>query len=584
MKFIRYFIFVGLVLLGLSVYGQQNLIKNGSFEERNIGYPNAPSTFNDIHATQDWRDNVFVVGNSSYNHSPDWIKADPNYYHHLYNNQVVQANTGEHYAGMLAGELIEQRINLQTYKAYKLSFYIRLTSSSSGNSRYATAAPSTGGGYYSNNYPNAKINILLAKNKIKYKKIGSGHCEAALTEYDKYFQKKDPVVVAASIPVDLTTYPADKWHRVETYLSKDVIYENLNWIGFEMVHDQTGNKVNEGWGLYCQSPYIYIDDVELYEVDCQECFNCSSKDGCINVQLSGNPQTGGCVTFTNLHNITRLKIELFEGGSKLVRTYDITNPPSEFSWDGKNNFGANVAGGTYFVKVTASNDCHTTFNVFSIVVPDGNWTCSGITNPIDGDRPPDGQCCGEDLYLNNITLTEDFVYRANRIFVGPNVIISNGVTIEFHAQSVIDISPNLIVENGADWTAYIDENCIEDDFTTGGGVGGGLVILPNPIIDDNEFDIDSLNHINDKLNKVDDINTNNITNVYPNPSNGIINIVLGDVKSSFIQVFDINGKLIKTRVSKEYKTRIDLTDYPKGLYFIKIRQGNIVTTQKLIIQ
>jgi hypothetical protein len=570
----KYLILIALVSFTLCLSGQQNLISNGSFEERALGVLNdKPNDFSQVDKCKDW-----AMDNDGAVHSPDWLKDDPNYIDLMFDNQTIQANTGHHYVGMLQGELIEQKIsNLQADKAYKLIFYIRLTSNL--NSNFTNGAPLYGSGYSTNNYPNAKINVLLSDRKIEYKDIGSSSCEAEDEERDKYFKKNDPVIIAASIPIDIATYSPDRWYRVETYLSKGIIIPNLDWIGLEMVHEQIGNKVNLGFGNWCEKPYILIDDVELYEIDCEECKNCSYKDGCIDVGVIANDGGIGCPELINLENVSELLVEIATAGQGVVRTYYLKNPPSQFSWDLKNDFGVLVPSGTYSVSIKASNDCQMTHTEASItvVINSQSTPCTNSSTffPVSRAAPPNGQCCGEDLYLSNIVISEDHIYRANRIIVGPDVTILSGVIVEFHAETEIDISPDLIVELGADWFAYIDENCVNDDI--------GRMI---PISDDNTID-DEI--VLDKNNAGDTINPKVKEQIdvliYPNPTTGIVNIDRVNISNNtLIQVFDISGRLLKTKILISSQTQLDLSDYPKGTYFIRIREENRVITKKIIIQ
>jgi hypothetical protein len=179
------------------------------------------------------------------------------------------------------------------------------------------------------------------------------------------------------------------------------------------------------------------------------------------------------------------------------------------------------------------------------------------------------------LYLSNIVISEDHIYRANKIIVGPDVTILSGVIVEFHAETEIDISPDLTVELGADWFAYIDENCVNDDI-------GRVVPISNDNTIDDEIVLDKNNvgdTINPKIKKDIDIL------IYPNPSTGIINISRIDVgNNTLVQVFDMSGRLLKTKILINSQTQLDLSNYPKGTYFIRIREENRVITKKIIIQ
>jgi hypothetical protein len=79
--------------------------------------------------------------------------------------------------------------------------------------------------------------------------------------------------------------------------------------------------------------------------------------------------------------------------------------------------------------------------------------------------------------------------------------------------------------------------------------------------------------------------------IYPNPSSGIVNLTgLRNLKGfNGVEITDINGKTIFTKAHKGTCTlpcplQIDLSNHPKGVYFIKIKTNESIYTKKLIIQ
>lgn len=82
---------------------------------------------------------------------------------------------------------------------------------------------------------------------------------------------------------------------------------------------------------------------------------------------------------------------------------------------------------------------------------------------------------------------------------------------------------------------------------------------------------------------VNEIKTNQFS-VYPNPSNGIINIDSGE-NIDEIRVYDVSGKLIQSEkfVSKN-KVQLDLNGFPKGLYIINLIIGNSQKSHKVILK
>lgn len=69
--------------------------------------------------------------------------------------------------------------------------------------------------------------------------------------------------------------------------------------------------------------------------------------------------------------------------------------------------------------------------------------------------------------------------------------------------------------------------------------------------------------------------------IYPNPSNGIFNISVGNISIDSVDLFDMTGKKIDFKTNKE-KTVIDLNAVSDGVYFVKITSNNQSTTKKII--
>ena len=91
---------------------------------------------------------------------------------------------------------------------------------------------------------------------------------------------------------------------------------------------------------------------------------------------------------------------------------------------------------------------------------------------------------------------------------------------------------------------------------------------------------------------IDDYNSFNFK-VYPNPTNGIVNVQFTDHNSPITQihVYDIYGKLLGVNVveANDYSPRqtaqIDLSRYANGVYFIKaVANGHVVGIRKVVKQ
>jgi len=77
--------------------------------------------------------------------------------------------------------------------------------------------------------------------------------------------------------------------------------------------------------------------------------------------------------------------------------------------------------------------------------------------------------------------------------------------------------------------------------------------------------------------------------VYPNPSNGIIQIVLSGFKGqrSELRIMDVIGNVVLREVLDDLNERntktVDLSKFPNGLYYVKLQTDNYSEIRKIII-
>lgn len=85
-----------------------------------------------------------------------------------------------------------------------------------------------------------------------------------------------------------------------------------------------------------------------------------------------------------------------------------------------------------------------------------------------------------------------------------------------------------------------------------------------------------------------DINENipeNILIIYPNPSNGIIELSNTKYKIQNLKVYDVIGQEILTQVQNSQHINIDLSTQNKGIYFVKLTdENNNVVDKKIVLQ
>ncbi len=79
------------------------------------------------------------------------------------------------------------------------------------------------------------------------------------------------------------------------------------------------------------------------------------------------------------------------------------------------------------------------------------------------------------------------------------------------------------------------------------------------------------------LSAISDFNVSKIS-ILPNPTYGVINVETDEFKS--IEIWNLTGQHILTSSSKT----IDISSYPKGMYFVKVKTENAVYTRRVLKQ
>ena len=77
--------------------------------------------------------------------------------------------------------------------------------------------------------------------------------------------------------------------------------------------------------------------------------------------------------------------------------------------------------------------------------------------------------------------------------------------------------------------------------------------------------------------------TSNTYHIYPNPVSGILNIDLSQNNDNkAIEIVDVTGQIMAMEQTYGAKYAIDLSNYPKGIYFVRIMDLNMVYTEKVV--
>ena len=85
----------------------------------------------------------------------------------------------------------------------------------------------------------------------------------------------------------------------------------------------------------------------------------------------------------------------------------------------------------------------------------------------------------------------------------------------------------------------------------------------------------------DQPTSINEISTNDLFKVYPNPSTGLFTIAFSETPQENIVIRDISGRIIEEKTLSNSKTQIDLSNYAKGVYFLTLKNTAII--EKLIV-
>ena len=82
----------------------------------------------------------------------------------------------------------------------------------------------------------------------------------------------------------------------------------------------------------------------------------------------------------------------------------------------------------------------------------------------------------------------------------------------------------------------------------------------------------------------------NNLNIYPNPTSGMFNIsfVTEEVVDLKLSIIDSYGKTILIENNDifigEFTKKVDLSEYPKGIYMVQIRTNDSFITKRIVVQ
>lgn len=86
--------------------------------------------------------------------------------------------------------------------------------------------------------------------------------------------------------------------------------------------------------------------------------------------------------------------------------------------------------------------------------------------------------------------------------------------------------------------------------------------------------------LNAIVNVTEELASDSDIKIYPNPTSGTINILGLAMEDKLLQIYNLNGLLLKTELVNSNYTQINLLEFEQGIYIIRL--GNVTTRMVLI--
>ncbi len=177
----------------------------------------------------------------------------------------------------------------------------------------------------------------------------------------------------------------------------------------------------------------------------------------------------------------------------------------------------------------------------------GVYDSTGFVNIVVG-LPSDG---GE-IYSGIVTGCNSF----------NQILVPNGSKTVFKASDRILLENGFKAERGSNFKAYIFE-CASGNYRVGGN--------NNPEEEENTV--------------IDKYENNNSVLIYPNPNRGLFNVEVKNLTGvAMVEVYDLMGKKMMSKVMSENEVVMDITTYPKGIYVVRVLEDKQAFINKIVYQ
>ena len=279
-------------------------------------------------------------------------------------------------------------------------------------------------------------------------------------------------------------------------------------------------------------------------------------------------------------------------------------------------------GGNYLWNTSDTTDtiivCPQLTTTYTVTVTNGNYSGSAyviiivLPLPLADAGPPESICEGDSVVLS-ASGGGKYFWNTNdstqSIFVAPAITTNYIVTVyDFgcHASDtvVVTVNPLPNVDLGNDTIICVNNTIVltADTFdsylwstsetsqsitvdSTGLGIGTKTIYIT--VTENTCSNVDSINITFDPCTQINFLMPENTFSIFPNPSDGNVFISINDKIMEF-EIFIMNTKGQEILHEKIYNNserikKINLSDYDKGIYFIKLVNENNILFEKIIV-
>jgi Zn-dependent metalloprotease len=165
--------------------------------------------------------------------------------------------------------------------------------------------------------------------------------------------------------------------------------------------------------------------------------------------------------------------------------------------------------------------------------------------------------------------TGELYSGVNSFCISPNyteIVVGNGAVAVFKASNKVVLEEGFKAEPGSTFKAYTFD-CLGAGNYRLDDSGSG---------EENNQQIETKAGVNDESSKL---------TIFPNPTTGSFTLKLQDIKGEvFVEVLNLMGKKVFNQAILAKNKLIDISNQPKGIYLVRVTNGNETFTQKIVYQ